>query len=323
MDPLLSREVVDYDLPPTTSISKLISLLENGGGFTAKKLGVALKILLKMLKEEDCINFLAFPACVVATGMRGLLAGVLKRGFFDIVITTGGTVDHDIAKSFSKYYHGSFESDDSLLYEKRIHRLGNIFIPFDNYGPVIEDFTIKLVSKLLDKGIEKVSPSRLLYEAGLMIDDEHSILRQAAKNKIPIFSPGLLDSSFGTSLFVISQTKKFQIDFLEDMKKLADICFPMKKSGALIIGGGISKHHTIWWNQFKGGLDYAVYITTAVEWDGSLSGARDREAISWGKISESANRVTVEGDATIIFPLLAAALYELKVSRTPKKLLTL
>ncbi len=42
-----------------------------------------------------------------------------------------------------------------------------------------------------------------------------------------------------------------------------------KKTGALVIGGGISKHHTIWWNMFKGGLDYACYITTAVEYDGS------------------------------------------------------
>ncbi len=38
------------------------------------------------------------------------------------------------------------------------------------------------------------------------------------------------------------------------------------------MGGGLSKHHTLWWNQYRGGLDYAVYITTASEWDGSLSG---------------------------------------------------
>ena len=77
-----------------------------------------------------------------------------------------------------------------------------------------------------------------------------------------------------------------------------------------MVGGGISKHHPIWWNQFKGGLDYVVYITTAQEYDGSLSGAKINEAISWGKVKENAKFVTVEGDATIILPLLYGALLD-------------
>ena len=77
-----------------------------------------------------------------------------------------------------------------------------------------------------------------------------------------------------------------------------------------MIGGGISKHHTIWWNQFKGGLNYALFITTATQYDGSLSGARLKEAVSWGKIDKKAEYVTVDGDATIILPVLLSALYE-------------
>jgi len=78
----------------------------------------------------------------------------------------------------------------------------------------------------------------------------------------------------------------------------------------LIIGGGISKHHLIWWNQYRGGLDSAVYITTSPEYDGSLSGARMREGISWGKLRETARHVTVEGDATALLPLMITALLE-------------
>jgi len=86
--------------------------------------------------------------------------------------------------------------------------------------------------------------------------------------------------------------------------------FDSKRTGALIIGGGISKHHTIWWNQFKDGLDYAVYLTTASEYDGSLSGARPKEAISWNKIKPTSKHAVVIGDATITLPLLVAALPE-------------
>jgi deoxyhypusine synthase len=95
---------------------------------------------------------------------------------------------------------------------------------------------------------------------------------------------------------------------LRDSGELNNIVFDAKKSGALIVGGGISKHHTIWWNQFKDGLDFVVYVSTADEWDGSLSGARPREAVSWGKISAKAKRIMVEGDASVILPVMMSAL---------------
>jgi len=77
-----------------------------------------------------------------------------------------------------------------------------------------------------------------------------------------------------------------------------------------MLGGGISKHHTIWWNQFRDGLDCAVYITTASEHDGSLSGARIREAVSWGKVKKNARYITVEGDATMLLPFLMSAVID-------------
>jgi deoxyhypusine synthase len=57
-------------------------------------------------------------------------------------------------------------------------------------------------------------------------------------------------------------------------------------------------------------LNYAVYISTADEWDGSLSGARPREAVSWGKINEKAARIMIEGDASLILPIIVNALME-------------
>ena len=70
------------------------------------------------------------------------------------------------------------------------------------------------------------------------------------------------------------------------------------------------KHHVIWWNQYRDGLDSAVGITTAPEHDGSLSGARMREAISWGKIRPNAPHVTVEGEASVLLPLLGSSLFD-------------
>ena len=102
----------------------------------------------------------------------------------------------------------------------------------------------------------------------------------------------------------------FKLDLFKDEHELNNLVLDAKRTGALMIGGGISKHHTIWWNQFRGGLDYAVYITTADEWDGSLSGARVKEGISWGKVRKDAQYKTIEGDATVLLPLMVSSLLE-------------
>jgi len=139
---------------------------------------------------------------------------------------------------------------------------------------------------------------------------DDTILYWAWKNKIPVFIPGITDGAVGSQLWQFSQNHDFKVDVLADEKEIAKIIFEAKKAGALILGGGISKHHVIWWNQFRDGLDYAVQISTAPEWDGSLSGAQTREAISWGKLKEKAKHITIEGDVTVLFPIIVAALSE-------------
>ena len=61
----------------------------------------------------------------------------------------------------------------------------------------------------------------------------------------------------------------------------------------IVLGGGLPKHHICNANMFRNGADYAVYINTAQEFDGSDSGAQPDEAVSWGKIKGSAKPVKV------------------------------
>ncbi|MCL5011490.1 MAG: deoxyhypusine synthase family protein, partial [Candidatus Marsarchaeota archaeon] len=148
----------------------------------------------------------------------------------------------------------------------------------------------------------------LVREFGKRITDENSIVRQAYLNNVPVFIPGITDGAFGTQLMIFSQDHDFKVNVLKDEREMSRIIMESKKLGALMIGGGISKHHTIWWSQFKGGLDYAVYITTASQYDGSLSGARLSEAVSWGKVKEKAKFINIDGDASVILPLMMAGL---------------
>jgi deoxyhypusine synthase len=59
-------------------------------------------------------------------------------------------------------------------------------------------------------------------------------------------------------------------------------------------------------NLMRNGADFAVYMSTATEHDGSDSGARPDEAVSWGKITLDARPVKCYVDCTIGFPLLVS-----------------
>ncbi len=301
--------VEDIHIKEGMTVGKLIDELYKSGGFVAKHLAIAEKILLRMFSEENT-TFLSFPACIIATGTRGVIKELVRRRLVDVIITTCGTLDHDIARSFKSYYHGSFLMDDVELHRRGINRLGNVLVPNESYGEVIESFMMPVLEELYRKKKEW-GGRELIHEIAGRIKDENSILYWAHRNDIPIYVPGITDGSFGSQLWSFREMHPdFRIDILKDEHELADIIYDAKKTGALMLGGGISKHHTIWWNQFRGGLDYAVYITTAVEWDGSLSGARVREAISWGKVREDAKYITVEGDVTVLLPLLIASVLE-------------
>ena len=74
----------------------------------------------------------------------------------------------------------------------------------------------------------------------------------------------------------------------------------------VILGGALPKHHVCNANLMRNGADYAVFINTGSDYDGSDSGARPDEAVSWGKIRLTANPVKIYGDASLIFPILVA-----------------
>jgi deoxyhypusine synthase len=304
----LKEAVRDYALCEDISVNELVLQMEDAWGFTAGKLATGVRILEKMAKDKKCVKFLSFTGNLVATGTRGALKELVKRKLVDIVVTTCGTIDHDIARSWKDYYKGSFLMNDAKLHEGNINRLGNVLVPNESYGMIIEEKMRGLLQDLWKEGLEELSSSQLCREIGKRVCNESSILHWAANNGIPVYVPGITDGAVGYQTWLFSQDHNFRLNLLKDSGELNDAVFAAKKTGGLLVGGGISKHHTLWWNQFKDGMDYAVYVSSAVEWDGSLSGARPREAVSWGKISERADRVMIEGDASLILPLMVSSL---------------
>jgi len=68
----------------------------------------------------------------------------------------------------------------------------------------------------------------------------------------------------------------------------------------------VSRVEVPWQRMFRGGLDWACYITTAPEFDGSLSGARLKEAVSSGKVKAEARQASLYAEVTTVLPFIVS-----------------
>lgn len=301
------RKVRDFHATPSEEVVSIVSGMGRGGGFMAKNLFEVADTFDSMCARDGCTKFLSFPAAIMATGARGLLIDMVREGLVDVIVTTCGTLDHDIARTLADYYEGGFELDDAKLRRAGYHRLGNVLVPLMNYGPLIEKRMQAILSRLYSQGTRSVTTEQLSAEIGRDLGSRSSLLYWAQKLKVPVFVPGITDGAVGSQLWLFAESHRdFKVDLIGDERRLSDITSDARETGALVLGGGISKHHVIWWNLFRGGLDWACYITTATEFDGSLSGARVKEAISWGKVKEEAGQASLYAEVTTVLPFIVS-----------------
>ena len=162
----------------------------------------------------------------------------------------------------------------SNLAKQHIHRLGNVLVPMENYGPLIEEKIQSFLEEEYKNGIREISTARNLQNDWKTFGRKILFFIGLTKMKFTVIVPGIMDGAVGSQMWLFTQKHRdFKLNFIADCRFISGLIFKAKKSGALMLGGGISKHHTLWWNQYREGLDYALYITTAQEFDGSLSGA--------------------------------------------------
>ncbi len=283
--------------------------LSSNVGFQSTEIQRAIDVLSKMRSDNACTKFIAFTGNIVATGLRGVIAQCIRENLVDCVITSGGAIDHDIIRCYKPYYIASFAENDASLHARGVNRIGNVLVPNSHYV-FFEKKVQPVFKKMYAQGARIVSPTQLVNALADSLPSsgagaQHSFLRAARKRGIPVYSPALVDSAIGLQLFFFKQDHPdFGVDATADFSSLAALSLSSKRTGALILGGGSSKHFTLGLNLLRGGLDYSVYVSTADEFDGSLSGAPPREATSWGKIRTKARTAFVHAEATLALPTL-------------------
>jgi len=250
-----------------------------GIGYQSVELKRASDVIVKMKKNNSKI-FLTFTSNMVTSGLRGFFAQLIELGMADVIVTTVGAIEEDIMKAEGeKFGIGKFDDDDIALHEKGMNRVGNLLIDNKAYMKFEEKMNEMLIGLYEKK--KRWSPSEMLKEIGLLLDDKDSILYQAARKDVPIYCPAITDGSFGFQLYIFQQKNKdFIVDVVSDFGNIVSLYGPNEKKGLISLGGSVSKHHAILAGILSGGFDYIVYMTTAAPTSGSLSGATTSEAKS-------------------------------------------
>jgi deoxyhypusine synthase len=304
-------EVHGYDFNQGFDFSKFLAAYATTG-HQASQLTQAIELIKQMRKEKDITIYLGYTSNMVSSGLRDVFRYLVQHKMVDVIVTTAGGVEEDIIKCIAPFYLSSFEADGAELRKKGLNRIGNVLVPNDHYIR-FEQWLTPILHRFADKeqntGIS-ITPSEFTELLGREIDNEESIYYWAARNNIPVFCPALVDGSIGDMMYFFSYKRPdFTLDTVRDVRKLNDITMQAKKTGLIILGSGIVKHHILNSNMMRNGADYAVYINNAAEFDGSDAGARPDEAVSWGKIQPKAKSIKVFGDVTILFPLVVAGAF--------------
>ncbi|MBI4141051.1 deoxyhypusine synthase [Candidatus Woesearchaeota archaeon] len=306
-DPENFVAIKGYDFNVGVDFSKIIDSYATTG-FQATHLAEAIRIIKEMRKEK-CVIYLGYTSNMVTSGLRDVFRYLVEHKFVDVIVTTAGGVEEDFIKCIKPFILGDFNADGKALREMGINRTGNIFVPNSRYCR-FEDWVKPILEQVYKEQKETAhvfTPSELTHRLGKEINNPESIYFWAQKNNIPVFCPAITDGSLGDMIYFFTfKHPDFKVDIVGDIKKLNDLTFEAKKTGVIILGAGLVKHHILNTNMLRNGCDYAVYINNSQEFDGSDAGARPDEAISWGKIMPKANSIKVFGDATILFPLIVA-----------------
>ncbi len=296
------------DIRGTMTADALVRQLE-GCAFGAGRIAEACSVLAEM-QAEDVTKFFGLSGAMVPAGMRHLVADMIRDGYIDILVTTGANMVHDIIEGVGGCHtRGSATANDLDLKKQHINRIYDVYLDEDCFGALEE--TMQSVYGGLDPQ-RTYTIRELMGELGRNIDDRHSILRTAFDCGVPVYCPAVQDSVIGLQAWLFKQAHPLRVDAFADMKDLIDRCFEARRTGALLLGGGVPKNY-IFQSMLvtpREGFDYAIQITMDRAETGGLSGATLDEARSWGKVGEHAKAVQVFCDATIALPLMVAAVNE-------------
>lgn len=316
-----SQEVRGYDFNNGLDYAKLF-LSYSSTGLQATNLARSIEIINQMLNwspsSEDlesgvppsskCTIFLAYTSNMVSCGIREVIRYLAQHKLISVITTTAGGIEEDFIKCLAPSFIGDFNLKGAALRNEGMNRIGNMIVPNNNYCQ-FEQWIMPILDKMKEEQASGTvwTPGKMIRRLGLEINNEESVYYWAAVNDIPVLCPGITDGSIGDMLFMHGfNNGGLVLDIVDDVRVITEKAMSAKKTGMIILGGGLPKHHTCNANMMRNGADWAVYVNTGIEHEGSDSGAAPDEAVSWGKIKGTSEPVKLFAEASLVFPIIVA-----------------
>lgn len=315
----LKKKITPFKIYQIKTVEDLLKSLKECG-FQGRNLGKALDVLYSMVSSPDILTVLTLSGAMVPAGMGEIICALIEKKLIDVIISTGANIIHDLVDVFTDigHYIGTSNISDDELFQNRINRIYDVFLPESNYKKA-ENEILSIIKRTFHQNTIEITPSEFLKKLGTNIQGR-CIISVAANNNIPIYVPAFSDSELALDLikFSLREDYQFKFDIFGDILNFAEIIKQYDEHGTLIIGGGVPRN---WSQQIFPFLDqieeieslgykYSVRLHTATEYDGGLSGCTVSESKSWGKYSLDSKYVSVWCDATIALPILITALFQ-------------
>lgn len=255
----------------------------------------------------------SYTSNLVSCGVREALAFLARNRLVDAFVSTGGGVEEDVIKCLGKTLIGDFSLVGKDLRQRGLNRIGNLLVPNDNYC-AFEDFFLPVIERLHAKQREcrweaYTSPSEVIREIGASMEGvegrETSLVYWCYKHNIPLFCPAFTDGSMGDMIYFYNFSKKgFVVDPILDVDRLKKCCAGECPLTALVLGGGLPRHHLQRAASTREGAMRVVMITTGAEADGCVSSCTLSDDVREGLLRADDTVVRIQGDAAMLFPLI-------------------
>jgi len=299
------------------SVAGLLEKME-GAGFGAKQLAEAHRIWLDMLDDNSTI-YLCGSGNLITSGMRRLLAYVIKNRFVDVLVLSGSVLFHDIHETLGRNHYQAHPSmNDEELEQSDVVRVGDLLANSDEYHEA--DEWIGSVINQLDM-TRPYSVREFLHLLGRELAEiahEDGILTAAFKSRIPVFCPDILEGPISVGIARARFEKKIQFtfDITQDTMEMMHIAQRTRNSGILTFGSVCSQNmvnmaevSSYITRTTPRGHKYAVSVTTdSSPLDIRTPSFAGNHTSVFGKLLKNAITAYVPCDPSIALPLLVTAL---------------
>lgn len=304
------------------------------------------KLWREFIEIENITIFFGMAGIPVIGGLQKLIIDLMKERFFDVLVSVGSQIFHDIHIGLGNSYYllnispEEFDPDltdnitrqidDAILRKLGLNRYWR-FIGDDEKERLSSRWAIEKIKEEAKKRNSRIFGSReICWILGKHLDmiksPNDSIVRTAFKLNIPVFIPTLHDSWIGCDLSQAYLRREINIlwNGLEDVEEIYLIKEKSENTAGIFLGGGVPKNfiqQTAFISRLKGEEKPhigAIQFIYDPPWLGGLSGCTLSEAQSWGKVEIGSKKGQILGNFFEKFPPVATALLCSKIKRKTK-----